>query len=538
VKFVKVSSLILLILIVIIVLSGTLISLKVKGQVKELFRLNKTLQEEGYYMAEFEFQLLGFAYLLDKGEYLGSLTKLSDYHHKLKSREGLIKIPEFSSTQEEIAFYLSLQDPDSGAFMDPSAPFCTYYSITENIISHIEALSDSSTSADIQLHYPLSFLDDINSPENLVAYLNDISYVDWLGSRFPQTSFHFARDLFSNVMLDNVIVKNGLYSFSPEWKYTMLKWMYEFQDPDTGLWGPKDEKTNVLRKMDISNTYSIVKKYRNMDGEDIHPKFPLRFEKKIFSSVLAQLSNPMPDTGDLSAIHEYNLEQAKGIKLLLSRLWPNASEEHKAAAKKIIEDFVVLSFENYYVEQDGAFSYYPHADHATADGMSNMILDSTGALSVDRQTIYWGDPASNALDLGTIIVKDITEKNLDIMGSISGVNAWRIYADPPDFKALQDNVWILYYPHTTKVLDITELVPNIIRWTETSSQSTGNWKSMADIKNQFGKYTAETPPIVRQKFPFDKVNRKLEDETEIYIVGFDVLQVPRFRIEIQSFKDL
>lgn len=533
-KFTKILSLILLSLTIIIMVSGFLISMKVKGQVKELFRLNKTLQEEGYYMADFEFQLLGFAYLLDKGEYRESLARLSDYHHKLQSREGLIKIPAFGSTQDEIDFYLNLQDPDTGAFMDPSAPFCTYYSITENIIGHLDALSDSSTKEIVQLRYPLKFLDRINTPESLTTYLNDVSYVGWLGSRFPQTSFHFARDMFSNAAPDNVIVKNGLYSFSPEWKQAMLQWMYEFQDPETGLWGPKDEKTHVLRKADINNTYSIVKKYRNMDGVDIHPDYPLRFEDELFGSVLSQLSSPMPDLDDLAAIHEYNLEQAKGIKLLLSRLWQNASVEHKVAAKKIIEDFVVLSFENYYMEQDGAFSYYPHSGHATVDGMSNMILNTTGALSIDRQTKYWGDPASNARDLGTFAVKEITENNMDTMNSISGLNSWRIYTDPPAFKSLQDDVWMLYYPRATKVLDITELVPNIIRWTQDSLLSTGNWKSMADIRNQFADYTAETPIIVHQKFPFDEVNRRLKDETEIYIIGFDILQVPKFKIRFQS----
>ena len=35
-----------------------------------LFKLNRECQEEGYYMAEFEFKMLGFAYQLDKGRYV------------------------------------------------------------------------------------------------------------------------------------------------------------------------------------------------------------------------------------------------------------------------------------------------------------------------------------------------------------------------------------------------------------------------------------------------------------------------------------
>ena len=37
--------------------------------------MNKTLQEEGYYMADFEFKMLGFAYYLDKGFYFTALNK-------------------------------------------------------------------------------------------------------------------------------------------------------------------------------------------------------------------------------------------------------------------------------------------------------------------------------------------------------------------------------------------------------------------------------------------------------------------------------
>jgi len=35
---------------------------RTKMQMKELFHMNKKLQEEGYYMAEFEFKMLGIAY--------------------------------------------------------------------------------------------------------------------------------------------------------------------------------------------------------------------------------------------------------------------------------------------------------------------------------------------------------------------------------------------------------------------------------------------------------------------------------------------
>ena len=192
-------------------------SVKVKTQVKELFKMNKKLQEEGYYMAEFEFKMLGFAYYLDKAQYIKALKMLSDYHTQLTEKTGLVKIPTFKTSQEEIDFFLNLQNPKTGAFMDENAPFCTYWSCTENVLLHLESLSDSS-SRPFQLKYPLKFLDSLSTPENLQAYLNDISYVGFLAQKFPQTSFHFARDVLSIASTDNILELKNLYIFSLYWK--------------------------------------------------------------------------------------------------------------------------------------------------------------------------------------------------------------------------------------------------------------------------------------------------------------------------------
>ena len=525
----KIRIVVLPFILVVLVAAVGLVSLRVKGQVKELFKLNKALQEEGYYMAEFEFHMLGFAYLLDRGEFLEALRGLDAYHHTLSNRVGLVHIPDFGSVEEEIDFYLGLQNPRTGAFMDASAPFCTYFSVTENVLEHLDALF-AAREQPVRLRYPLRFLDEINTPEALVAYLDDISAVGWLGSRFPQTSFHFARDMLSNVTTDNVIARNSLYGFSPEWKQAMLAWMYEFQDQETGLWGPKDKDTGVLRKADVSNTYSIVKKFRDENGKDIHADFPLRYAQKLFASVVRQLSTPMPDAEDLARIHEYNLEQAKGIKLLLSRLWEDGSPADRQMAITIIKDFVILSFTNYYVEEEGAFSFYPHAEHATVDGMSNMIFWTTGAFSPEKQRRYWGDPARHIDDLGTVATDQVSAGMLQRLQAMSGINSWRIYVGPPDFAALEEGVWALVYPQETKVLDICELVPNIIHWTESSPLSTGNWKSMADIAHQYARFSRSKPQIYRRDFPFAEASSLLQAGEELHVMGFDLLQVPRFKV--------
>ncbi|MGJ5641066.1 hypothetical protein [Formosa sp. S-31] len=520
-------------LFLIIILAGVVLSFRVKTQVKDLFKMNKRLQEEGYYMAEFEFHMLGFGYLLGKGNYIQALKGVSEYHNFLSNKENLIQIPEFASKQEEIDFYLNLQNPETGAFMDNSAPFCTYFSNTENMVLHLEALQDSTTKP-LKLKYPLSFLDKINTPDKLEAYLNDISYMNTLGAKFPQTTFHFARDIFSNVEAENSIEKNNLYQFTSEWKYTLLKWMYNFQDSETGLWGPKHIKTKRLLKRDINNSYSVVKKFRNTNGKDIYKEFPLQFGDKLFSETLKGLKEPMPEDGNLEWVHEWNLRQAKGIKMLLACLWKDASVQHKEEAKTVIANFIQKSFDKYYVEEDGAFSYYPNSNQATVDGMNNMILKRIGALSYARQKRYWGAPEANAKNLGVFTVHTIGQKDLSVISKIPEINSWRIYKTEPDFTKLYKNTLALYYPNETQVLDITELVPNIIKWSEASTLSTGNWKSMADIKNEYEPYQIKKPLIYRQNFPFTIINNCLMETSELYIVGFDILQIPRFIVKYKT----
>jgi hypothetical protein len=514
------------------ILSVTFVSLNVKTKVKQLFKLNKALQEEGYYMADFEFRMLGFGYYLGKGQYAKSMTLLNRYHKKLTSRKGLIKIPKFKNNREETDFYLNLQNPGTGAFIDESAPYCTYLEISKNIINHMESLADS-TAAPLKLKYPLKFLDEINTPEKLTAFLEDVSYVGWPASEFPQTTFHFARNILNEVMPGKTLERTGLYRFSPEWKHAMLKWMYDFQDTTTGLWGPKNRRTNKLTKFDLNNTASILKSFRDNNGNDLHKEFPLKYRDRLFRSAIEQLSEPFPDEEDLDEIHEWNLRQSKGIDMLLRYLWKDASDENKRNAERIIEKNIDICFERYYVKKDGAFSYYPNAEHASCDGTTNLIFGGIGAFSHSKQKKLWGDPSENARDMGVVVLNGLKTSDLDSVANIPGINSLRIYAGRPDLRHLSDGVWAVYYPKDTPVLDIMELVPNIVRWTETASLSMGNWTSMADIKNEYSKLNIKRPLIIRGRLPLDEVNGKMKQAAELTVIGFDKLQVPRGRIKLK-----
>ncbi len=504
-------------------------AVKVKSEIKEMFKLNKELKAEGYFMIEFEFQLVGMGYCIDKGQYRKAQTILSDYHTKLVSKEGLVKIPDFKNNQEEIDFYLNLQNPRTGAFISETAPFCVYYEATKNVIEHLVSLSDSTTDP-LKLKYPLIFLDSINTPEKLVEHLNDISYIGWRTSRYPQTSFHFARNLLDPTRPDNVFEAYNLYTFSPEWKHAMLKWMYDFQDTTTGMWGPKNKRTHKLCKYDLNNTKSIVKVFRDKQGNNRYEEFPLKYGDKLFKSSVEQLSEPYPDEDDLAEIHEWNLRQAKGLSMLLRYLWNDGSIEDKKEAERIIARNIDICFKNYYVPEEGAFSYYPHSKKASPDGITNLIFKEIGAFSYKKQKQFWGDPRDNINELGEIIVTHINRSDMDSIINKPDINSVRVYKRRPDYENLTDSVWAVFYPKDTDVLDAMEIVPNITRWAETSSLSMGNWISMSEIQKIYSKLNIEKPTILQDNLPIKEIDAQLKESSELYFIGFDKLQIPRYSL--------
>jgi hypothetical protein len=517
-------------LLTVFVAFAVLTTFQVKTQVKELFKLNKKLLTEGYYMADFEFRMLGFSYLLDKGQYSEALNSLSNYHSQLKNRDGLIKIPHFNNKLEEIEFFLSLQNPHTGAFIDESVPYCIYWEISQNIINHLEALSDSTT-APLQLRYSLKFLDKINTPEKLTAFLNDISYVGWIASKFPQTTFHFARNILDCSKHGNTLERNNLYSFSPEWKHAMLKWMYDFQDSTYGMWGPKNKNTGELLKYDLNNTASILKAYRDNDGNDLYVDFPLRYTDKLFSTSLKILSEPYPaDEEGLDEIHEWNLKKVKGFIMILRYLWKDISKQDKQAIENLLEDFIKISFDKYYVKSEGAFSYYPNSKHASADGFSNMIFEHIGAFSYEKQKKLFGESVDSIQNFESMAIQNLKPFLQKMSESDLKINSIRFYKVKPDITKLIENVWAVYYPNNSNILDVTELVPNLISWADSTSLSFGNWTSVEQKKRELEKLNIKKPIILLENI----VDNTLEIDEDVYCIGFNSLQIPKFIIKCNS----
>jgi len=510
--------------------------------------MNKELQEENYYMAEFEFKLLGIGYYLNHGKYYKALSMMNDLHSQLSTKTNLIKIPIFTSKKDELDFYLDLQNPRTGAFMDDNYPLNSYHGPTENVLLHLDSLAEASKQT-LRLKYPLKYLENIDSIEEMTTVLNDWSTVNWIVSKLPQTPFHNARDILSLARdsahydantTQMVIQKHHLYDFSPEWKKAMLQWFYEYQDPETGLWGPKF-KNGKLAKKDLSNTASILKAFVDEHGNAIHKEFPLRYGNELFLTILETLDRPPPSDNQMEEWHEWGLKTPKGIRTLTRYLWKHASQENKAKAKILIEEYIKTLFVKLYIPKDGAFSYYPNSENATLDGTASGIysLKEFGAFSKTKQSELWGTPEENINDLGIRLISEFSKNTLDLIENHENINSIRLYETCPDYANLTKNVSFVIYPKNIVVLDIMDSIPKMQHWLDMTSQTMGNWVSKEELSKTLKTVDIEAIPIY-EALPVEEVNNLLQKNGKVTMIGFDVLQIPRYKItyELASEKKM
>jgi len=497
----------------------------VKYKISGMFKLNAQRKCEGYYLSDFEWEMLGGAYYLDNGDYRVAFQALDRIHHKLKTKEGLVKIPVFSDDKEKLEFYLSLQNPNTGAFLaDDSYPLFTYIGGTANMLELVEDLS-IKTNTPFHLKYRLSFFDKINTPETLREMLDDVSKVGFIGSKF-KTPYVCIAEL---KQLVDQCTRLNLYEFSPEWIHAFYKWFYDNQDEETGMWGSRWRNDNSLVDGgSLTDSEKVIKMFVDFDGNEIHSEFPLKHRDKLFASALEKLSTPIPD--DLDEVHEWLLIKDRGIRFLTRYIWHNASPKNKAALRKIAEDFVRFRFENYYVADEGAFSLYPKAKHADLDGTGEGIgmYKYLGVLSDEKQRKLWGDPNDTVVILGTHDVLTVTDNDVKSITELQDVNSVRLYEDDLDGNYLE-KARAVFYPRKTRALDAVDVLSKVGLWSKSTKQNMGNWVSKESILKDVADSKVRPVPI-SMKIPIELANEILHKKSKLVVIGFNVLQAPRYKI--------
>ncbi|KNY28167.1 hypothetical protein [Pseudobacteroides cellulosolvens] len=219
------------------------------------------------------------------------------------------------------------------------------------------------------------------------------------------------------------------------------------------------------------------------------------------------------------------------MSALFKYLWNEVSQENKEKTRKLIERYITLKFEKFYIPKEGAFSYYPNGEHATIDGANEYrTFEKIGALSGEKQKKLWGDPKDSIIDLGTLKVSDLKKSNFDLILNSKFVNSIRIYKTAPDFDNLTSGVFAVAYSKKTSVLDVMDIIPKLRHWYNTTNQSMGNWTSKEDGIQELESIKIEKVPVYENGILVESIKEILKNIGKLVVVGFDMLQMPRYEI--------
>lgn len=495
------------------------------GSVPYLFRRNAELKADGYYMAEFEFRMLGVVKKLSDGDYLDAYSTLSKLRRQMESGEGLAKMPTDPSAKARYAFLLSRQDSTTGAFMSPDYPAFTFIAPTLNVVEALDGLA-KEIGEPLRLRYPLRFLDAIATPEALRAYLDAHLYVGpFWAKRVPGPGVYGPG--ISELAYVDLFEMTDTYHFPPAWHAAFRDWLDATQDPESGMWGARVGTPSAFKtRHDANSTYHILHYLLADDGTDRDPSHPLRHADALARSLMQVVTAPMPAGEDEQ--HSWSLEQAQATQTLTRRLWGHLNEEEKTAVRSALE---VALTERYRLIDDakGGFSLYLGSP-ADVDGTTTALslIEATGSLpgTPDRVRL-WGEPATPPVDTVIIPLPSSIELPDD-----PRVNSFRLYAGralPADELGIVQPLAILYPAGKGKVRDIVDLRQSVERFLASAGASFGNWSTADSVRSSALHPDPAVPaiPVLRDgQRPGDAVGEIAKDASDLLVVGYDVFQRP------------
>jgi hypothetical protein len=274
-----------------------------------------------------------------------------------------------------------------------------------------------------------------------------------------------------------------------------------------------------------------MKVFVDDEGHNVYKSFPLRYKDELTRSILEELSKPVPPDDQLDEWHEWTLKTTKSINALVRYLWTDMSKSNKEKAKNFIEHYIRIRFEKFYIPEEGAFSYYPHGEHATIDGTNEFfIFKEIGALSGKKQARLWGTAEQTIIDLGIHRTSSMKKADFNLITNHKSVNSLRLYKTNPNYGDLTSGVYGIIYPRETSVLDIIDLTPRVKKWVNSTDQVMGNWVSKEDVIRELNSINIDEVPVYKYDIPIEDFNNTLMSNRKITVIGFDVLQVPRYKI--------
>lgn len=473
--------------------------------IRQLFRMNAQLKNEGYYSGEFEFKMLGLIYYLDNGKFITAMNEMFKLKNQMKSPDKLVKIPDFNNDTEKLNFFISLQE-ENGAFMDPAYPYFTYFAPTLNMVDMLQQIADKEQ-VSLNLNYPLSFPDAINTPEKLTDYLNSMKSTNCFLAKIKAPYVA----AISELAYYSILKENNLYDFSSEWETALKQWFIDNQDDAGGFWGV-DMRCIFGSKTDkdMGSTYHILSLFLDEDGNLIDPDLEPKYNHRLFISLKEKLERQAP-LQNISKLHDWSLTRSQGVDVL-SRVWQYGTEQEQAASKKIINGLVNNRFDLFYDRSAGAFSLYPNGP-ADLDGTGTALhlLDKAGMTNANRQKLIFTEETALFKVLSSVDALFAYQKE-----NINSVRLWH-----------NDEVVYIYYPEAPEIPDVVELKKGIMEFLDSENQEYGNWVSKEQIIRQLSSIPSYIRNIqISYQFNDSILNELLNRYGDVSIGSFDKYNIP------------
>jgi hypothetical protein len=75
-----------------------------------------------------------------------------------------------------------------------------------------------------------------------------------------------------------------------------------------------------------------------------------------------------------------------------------------------------------------------------------------------------------------------------------------------------------------------ELLPKLKKWLNSTSQNMGNWTSKEAVIQSMEAIPFEPVPVSKGELLLKLANEELQQNRELTVIGFDVLQVPIYKL--------
>lgn len=288
--------------------------------------------------------------------------------------------PDIAATQARIAdLRQSLTQPDKQKLAAEQQSSDGSWGMGINVwyLNLYYSVEDGLDTPGVQVKYPLTFLDRINSPDKLTSQLDSALY-----DRFTQTGIFNREELdetFSAIARLLLKVKPVPYQFDPELKNTLRAFVVRWQNPATGCWGQwmVDREGRVWKMDDMGMTFHVVS---DMNGQVDH--------LDLIAKRMLQLTNTDFPAGIRFDGHPENHLNWDAVKVF--RLaWPMLDEPTRQRVRAEIQQMLNWCLTKSY-QPDGSFKV-SELDDTVGDAYSYGVyfLRETGYFN--RENRFWTD---------------------------------------------------------------------------------------------------------------------------------------------------